>query len=143
MAGSGLARDAFAQGPSGFAVDRNPSRDGVFQLSWKAAGPVVVESSMDDHFERTEVVYHGHDLATTISGQSDGVIFYRLVDAGTNAVVGEPVRVEIRHHPLSRALAFFTLGFVVFTATVALIIRGARSTNPANAGGTDREVHHA
>jgi hypothetical protein len=38
----------------------------------------------------------------------------------------EPVTVTVAHHPLSRAVAFFTVGALVFLATLGLIVRGAR-----------------
>lgn len=117
-----------------FRVDRTPSRDGVYQLSWTTPGPVVVEASPDAVFARPEVVYRGHDTAATLSGRPDGHTWYRLVDADTGAPLGAPLRVEVRHHPLSRALTFFGIGLVVFVATVVLIVRGARATRVAPAG---------
>jgi hypothetical protein len=121
---------------AGFHVNQNPSHDGVYQLSWTAPGPVVVEASPDADFTHAEIVYRGHDTASTLSGRPDGETWYRLLDADSNRVLAAPVRVEVRHHPLSRALTFFSVGLVVFVATVVLIVRGDRATRMAPAGST-------
>jgi hypothetical protein len=138
-----MAATASLANDAGFGVDRNPSHDGVYQLSWTAPGPVVVEASPDPDFSHAEVVYRGHDTASTLSGRPDGETWYRLLDADSNRVLAAPVRVEVRHHPLSRALTFFTVGLVVFVATVVLIVRGDRATRMAPAGSAPgSESHH-
>jgi len=74
------------------------------------------------------LIYKGPDRATVISGQADGTRVYRVREVGEGRVYpwSEPVTVTVAHHPLSRAVAFFTVGALVFLATLGLIVRGAR-----------------
>ena len=76
------------------------------------------------------MLYRGADLATLRSGQPDGDYYYRiraLHEAGPSPW-SEAVHVEVRHHPLSRALTFLLLGAVVFLATLVLILHGETRT---------------
>lgn len=95
------------------------STDGVYQISWAVDGPAELVESRGPGFEDTRVVYAGTDNATVLTGRSDGRYRYHL--RGLEGTVD----VEVRHHPLSRALVFFTLGAIVFLATVALVVREA------------------
>jgi len=95
------------------------STDGVYQISWAVDGPAELVESRGPGFEDTRTVYRGTDNATVLTGRSDGTYRYHL-----RGVEGA-VDVEVRHHPLSRALVFFTLGAAVFLATVALVVREA------------------
>lgn len=97
---------------------------GYFQLTWNAEGPVrLVESNTPD-FRNAVTLYTGSDSGRTISGRGDGDLYYRIESAATGAVLGEPLRVTVTHHPLSRALTFFGIGAVVFVATLTLIVVG-------------------
>lgn len=103
---------------------------GDFRLSWQggAEGAVYeLQQSAAQGFTETRTRYRGPDTATQLSGLPDGDYSYRVrvVDPGPSAW-SEAVTVEVRHHPLSRALGFFSVGLVVFVATVILITRGAR-----------------
>lgn len=95
------------------------STDGVFQVVWESADPVVLLESRGPDFEETRVVYAGSDQAVVFTGQSDGRYRYRLRDSE------ETVTVEVRHHSHARARLFFAIGGAVFLATVFMVMRGA------------------
>ncbi|HEX2140109.1 MAG TPA: hypothetical protein VHG33_10395 [Woeseiaceae bacterium] len=100
---------------------------GYFQLSWNADGEVVVQEARAADFVSPRVVYRGSDNARVMSGKPDGDWFYRARTAGSGSDFGNVVKVTVQHHSLGRAFAFFSLGAVVFLATLGVIIRGARS----------------
>jgi hypothetical protein len=103
-----------------------PSRDGVFQLTWPDRGTVILEEAHRPDFSDAQPIYEGTDTATTLSGKADGDYYYRVRATLGDASRADEVRVEVRHHPLSRAFAFFSLGAAVFIATVILIAYGGR-----------------
>ncbi len=127
-----LAVPASAENVATLSADPARSTDGVYQLEWTASGPVRIEESAEPDFRDVAVVYEGTDRATTLSGRLDGVYHYRLRSpAQPGAAAGAPsevppVRVEVVHHPLSRAFGFFLLGLVVFASTVGLVLFGDR-----------------
>jgi hypothetical protein len=45
----------------------------------------------------------------------------------SNGAFSNTVKVTVRHHPIERAIGYFAVGFVVFLATLLLIVRGAVS----------------
>jgi len=128
-----LASPATSQPSTAFSASPSHSTDGVYQLEWTRAGRVRIDESTRPDFGDAIVIYEGTDRATTLSGRADGIYHYRLVpvdppgDGAEGVGSTPPVRVEVAHHPLSRALAFFTLGLVVFTSTVGLVVFGDRS----------------
>lgn len=141
----GLSVESPASSDTGGTLSAAPIRstDGVYQLGWTHAGRVRIEESARPDFGDAVIIYEGADRATTLSGRTDGFYYYRLVpldgsaaSAADGALRVEPIRVEVVHHPLSRALAFFVLGLVVFTSTVLLVVMGDRSasapTEPRN-----------
>ena len=101
---------------------------GHFQLSWSdsEAESFELQRAAGPEFRDPVTVYHGPDLATVRSGMSDGTYYYRIraIDGGPGPW-SEPLKVVVAHHPLSRAFAFFTVGGIVFLATLVLIIAGA------------------
>ena len=124
-----LASPAASQPAQTFSASPSRSTDGVYQLEWNGAGRVRIDEAKRPDFGDAVVIYEGTDRATTLSGRADGVYHYRLVplDRPGGAAGTPPIQVEVAHHPLSRALAFFTLGLVVFTSTVGLVVFGDRS----------------
>jgi hypothetical protein len=103
---------------------------GYYKLHWSAASSDVELAEIGDaDAEDWKLIYRGPDRATVISGQSDRSRVYRVreINDGEVSPWSEPVTVTVAHHALSRALAFFILGAVVFLATLALIVGGARS----------------
>lgn len=109
---------------------------GYFALSWQlpdAATPLAVElqQAQRPDFAQAQTLYQGSDTASLRSGLADGTYHYRvraLAADGTPGAWSTPVSVEVAHHPLSRALAFFALGAVVFIGTLGLILWGAYQT---------------
>ena len=102
---------------------------GYYVLRWSAATTdVEVAEFANPGAGDPSIIYTGPDRATLISGQPDGTSIYRVreIGAGEPSAWSEPVSVTVAHHPLSRALTFFGIGAVVFLATLALIVRGAR-----------------
>lgn len=111
--------------------DSNLAEAGFYSLNWRADDfdNFELQEAADQAFARTSTIYRGPDLATSISGRSDGDYFYRLRGITTDGTTGpwsDTVKVTVRHHPLSRALLFFAAGAVVFFATLFVIISGPR-----------------
>jgi hypothetical protein len=112
--------------------DTGLSTEGYFQLSWHSEQPgnFELQQSPSEDFHLAHSIYRGQDMATVISGLPNGRYFYR-VRQEDNPIWSDPVRVEVKHHPLSRAFGFFSLGAVMFLATLVVLIRGARSQRPS------------
>lgn len=116
------------------ALRASPERslDGVYQLKWNDADAVVLEESLDEDFSNPVTIYAGRDQAATLSGRANGTYYYRLRpsarahDETSPFTHAAPVRVEVAHHPLPRAITFFGIGLVVFASTVALVVTGER-----------------
>ena len=127
-----LAAPLQALAESSLRASPERSQDGVYQLEWTATDAVVLEESMDAGFANPITVYAGRDQATTLSGRANGTYYYWLrssARAGDDTAPSSrtaPVRVEVAHHPLSRAVGFFAVGLVVFAATVVLVVTGER-----------------
>lgn len=132
------ALPARSEGTGTFSVNPSHSSDGVYQLEWTQTGRVRIEESTRPDFRGAVAIYEGTDRATTLSGRVNGLYHYRLVlldhaRAGAGDVTGPPsIQVEVAHHPLSRALGFFTLGLIVFISTVGLVAFGDRSAKAAS-----------
>lgn len=100
---------------------------GYFQLRWQAGqaeGPFVLEESSSADFSRSRVLYRGPDLASVISGKPDNDYFYRISTQANPTNTSNTVKVTVAHHPLSNALFFFSIGAIVFLATLVVIFRG-------------------
>jgi amino acid transporter len=103
---------------------------GFYQLRWYSARPVELEESQDPEFSSAESIYRGSDAARVMSGKPDGDFYYRVRDTD-DGTFSNVVKVTVRHHSLARALAFFSLGAIVFLATLLLIATGARGERGA------------
>lgn len=99
---------------------------GYFQLRWSAASAVELEESTTPDFTAPRLLYSGSDRARVVSGKPDGVWYYRARPASPGSSFSNSVKVEVRHHPLERAVVYFAIGAVVFLATALLIVIGAR-----------------
>jgi hypothetical protein len=102
---------------------------GFYRLQWEPAavgGGYELQESTRTDFSDARMLYVGPDLATVLSGKPDGDYYYRIrgLAADARSPWSTPVHVQVRAHPLGRALTFFALGALVFVATVALILRG-------------------
>ena len=89
------------------------------------------QQAADPEFHTVRTLYIGPDRAAVISGKPDGVWYYRMrtVKAGQSGPWSEPLAVTVSHHSLGRAVAFFTLGVVIFLGILAVVIRGARHSH--------------
>lgn len=104
------------------------SSDGVFRLHWDGPGAgVTLQESMQKGFTSPRSIYAGEDRASLVSGKSDGIYHYRLLDA--DGVVVATTTATVAHHPLARAWMFFSIGLVVFIATILLVARGPGSVH--------------
>jgi hypothetical protein len=99
---------------------------GYYQLRWRSARSVELQESRDPEFTSATAIYRGPDAARVISGKPDGILYYRVRDTD-DGTFSNVVRVTVRHHSLERAFSFFSLGAIVFLATLLLIATGARS----------------
>jgi hypothetical protein len=103
---------------------------GFFTLNWRGApgARYELQAARTPRFRRATVIYHGRDTARVMSGLADGKYYYRVRASEAASAWSEPVAVTVEHHPQSRAMAFFGAGLIVFVATAALIVSGARRT---------------
>ncbi|MGD8741975.1 MAG: hypothetical protein PVH46_01000 [Granulosicoccaceae bacterium] len=102
---------------------------GYFQLRWQAQQAIseyVLQESTNKDFTTAKIIYRGSDTATVISGKPDNIYFYRVSDRYNPANTSNTLKITVAHHPLRDAFAFFTVGAVVFIATLLLILRGNR-----------------
>lgn len=102
------------------------SDTGAYRISWN--GP---EDALFRLEENGELLYEGPELATTVSGRTPSDYVYRvgLVESPTGTVGSWSSRcsVTVSPPPLSLALGFFSVGFVVFVALLVVVIRGHRA----------------
>ena len=80
------------------------------------------------------IEYRGTDAARVISGSPDGVSYFRVRHLEPPGPWSAPVRVEVRHHGLLKALGFFGVGALVFLSTVTLIVIGGRRQGRGHRG---------
>jgi hypothetical protein len=112
--------------------DTRLSTAGYFQLSWSAPSSTltsseqyVLQQAENPDFNDAKTLYQGPDQASVISGLGDRTYYYRVrlvIDPDWS----ETLAVEVKHHSLSRAIGFFTLGALMFLATAIVLLRGAR-----------------
>ncbi len=103
---------------------------GYYQLQWDGTGATdhELQESPRADFSDPVTLYRGSDRATMLTGRPDGEYHYRLraLHEDGPGPWSNTLRVEVRHHPLSRALLFFAMGALVFLATLAAILAGNR-----------------
>lgn len=105
---------------------------GYYQLTWSWPGApadtnyaLVEVISTETHSDSREI-YQGPDLASVISGKRNGTYRYlvRAVSAGGKVLArSNPLKIVVSHHSLLRAWLVFTLGAVIFIATLLVILR--------------------
>ena len=112
--------------------DTDTASAGFYRLEWhwsavatEPGGEFELQESTRPDFSDAAPLYRGPDLATVISGRRDGRRYYR-VRAQPQAGWSNTVQVTTAHHPLSRALAFFAAGTLVFALTLAMILYGSK-----------------
>lgn len=103
---------------------------GYYQLNWSGASTTSfqLQESRQADFAGAVTLYQGPDRATVLTGRPDGDYYYRLriLDTDGAGPWSDPLEVQVRHHPLARALLFFALGALVFLATLVAILAGNR-----------------
>lgn len=131
-------------------------REGYFQLDMQLSVAVteatdharfVVEMSDAEDFSAIAATFTplGSFTRLSLSGFDDGVYYFRLRSGSatqtdtTGEVLSNVVRVEVRHYPLSRALALFVAGAVLFSILLALIVRFSWRDRKAGSGGSVRD----
>ena len=112
------------------------STDGVAHLTWQtpAAAPVTLQQGTSPAFREARLLYRGSDSGTTVTGLPNGTYYFRIgADPDGSGAIrwAEPVRLEVSHHSLQRAFAFFALGLAVFLGTLGLVVFGARRQDRA------------
>ena len=111
--------------------DSEQSTAGYYQLKWEGddGSNYLLQEASDPGFSQPNTLYEGPDTATLISGRSDGTYYYRIRyrDVTSDDSWSNIAQVEVTHHPLSRAFMFFTLGAIVFIATLIVVVIGNRS----------------
>jgi len=112
--------------------DTSLSTAGYFRLRWTADPDAnserqdfELQQATDAAFSNATTRYQGPDLATVISGLANQTYYYR-VRQSDNPDWSKTVSVEVKHHSLTRAFAFFTLGIAMFLITVSVLIKGTR-----------------
>lgn len=91
------------------------STAGYFRLGWSSASQdeaaihYELQQARNQQFTRAVTIYEGPDRASVVSGLADQVYFFVYArKAARNGVL--PVRVEVKHHSLTRAFGFFDSG---------------------------------
>jgi hypothetical protein len=69
-----------------------------------------------------ETIYKGKQHSTFLSGLPNGMYRFRVRIDGTHADHAVIRRLEIAHHPLSRAVILLVIGGIVFLSLAAAII---------------------
>ena len=104
---------------------------GFYRLSWQKTGDAVqveLQEANDPSFAHAALHYQGPDDASVISGKPNGTWYYRAreINGQQAGPWSETVKVTVAHHPLSRAFMFFSLGVIVFVATLLMVISGTK-----------------
>lgn len=111
-------------------ADTQLATAGYYQLQWDGADATdhELQESPRASFNDAVTLYRGTDRATMLTGRPDGEYHYRLraLHEDGPGPWSKTLRVEVLHHPLSRALLFFAMGALVFLATLAAILVGNR-----------------
>lgn len=106
------------------------SDEGHVKIVWDTPGKktlgmveVEVQQASDADFTAAKEIYKGPDNAAIVSGLPNGTYYYRV--RKLNGTWSKPVSIQVKHHPLQLAIAFFAVGAVVFLLTVFIVVKGA------------------
>lgn len=108
--------------PSFRSAEALTSDTGYSLIEWKASGPATLTISSPGAAPRE--LYTGTNDAFFISGLADGTHRLTLRDAAGHEAA--PLELRVTHQSVTQALWLVALGALVFLATVAAILRGAR-----------------
>ena len=126
-----ISSQAIAKPPT-LQSDSEIATAGYYRLSWEgiATSDYLLQEASDPDFTNVKTLYEGPDTASLISGRSNGVYYYRVrtIDQAEDPDAWSNVaKVEVTHHPLSRAFMFFALGAIVFFATLIVVVVGNKT----------------
>jgi hypothetical protein len=114
--------------------DTRVATAGYYQLTWDAdtdiKAPIFqIEEANNPDFTDATVLYQGPDEATVVTGRSNGHYYYRARVVGAPGEAGQwstTADVIVKHHSLTRAFSFFTVGAIVFIAIFVAVMAGNR-----------------
>lgn len=118
--------------------DTTHATAGYYQLTWSWSGAQDdVIYSLREYFPAAKnhegrEIYHGPDLASVISGKTNGTyryIVHALSASGERLAQSNAIQVNVTHHSLMRAWLVFALGAVVFITILAVIKRESAKLN--------------
>ncbi|WP_156840152.1 hypothetical protein [Novosphingobium aquimarinum] len=113
----------YAASPPTFRSDGAIDSDtGYSLIEWDASGPATLAIAPPGAPSRE--LYSGSNEAFFISGLADGT--YRLTLRDASGQEAPPLELRVAHQSVTQALWLVALGAIVFLATVAAILRGAR-----------------
>jgi len=127
-----LTSNAFA---TELRSDTEVATAGYYQLTWDAdtdiKSPVYqIEEASNPDFSSATVLYQGPDEATMVTGRGNGHYYYRARIVGAPGEAGQwsaTTEVIVKHHSLTRAFSFFTVGAIVFIAIFVAVMVGNRT----------------
>ena len=110
--------------------DTEIANAGFYRLHWQTPDPgqIQLQEAKNPSFANARLRYEGPDDASVISGMPNGTWYYRAREVRDQRMGpwSETVKVVVAHHPLSRAFTFFTMGVLVFIATLLMVVRGVQ-----------------
>lgn len=101
------------------------TNDGHVRLRWVSLAPDAVyevQQSATTGFEDPITIYVGPDLATFVSGLSDGIYYYRF--RARDGDWSDTLTLTVRHYSLHLAFTLSGLGAIVFLLTVLVVLKG-------------------
>jgi len=113
------------------------TKSGFFKLSWSIEHRNDVKfrivESRDPSFKNYKVKYEGPDLATFVSGLSNGEYYYRVRaifrENGQKSGWSKTLSVTVEHHSLKLAFTLMVIVAAVFIATALLVLYGNHKYN--------------
>jgi hypothetical protein len=106
--------------------DTQLSTEGYFVLSWQSGDSedqIWLQESGSADFSNTTDTAITATGSITLTGYADGDYHFRVGHPGNWS---SPLLVTVQHHALGRALAFFSLGLLLFMVLVVAILRGRK-----------------
>lgn len=103
------------------SVSDNGLSAGYVSLSFQNPNPELpahVEMK-GPHDADWRTIYEGPDTATTLSGLESGVYQFRLSEGEDRW--SAPLELTVRHHSLTKAFGFFSMGLLLFVVLLVLI----------------------
>ena len=109
-------------------TDTTLSAEGYFVLSWasepESETPVVLQQAATENFSSPLEYTLAANGSITLTGFENGRYIFRARQEGP--LFSNTVVVEVDHHSLQRAFAFFFTGLALFLVLLMTIIKGNR-----------------